>query len=64
MITVEKALQVVLDHTRILEPTSVPILQAIGMVLAEDIISSEDIPPLRYGYHRGICSQKREYSRQ
>lgn len=45
MITVEKALQIVLDHTRILEPTSVPILQAIGMVLAEDIISSEDIPP-------------------
>lgn len=45
MITVEKALQIVLDHARILEPTNVPILQAIGMVLAEDIVSSEDIPP-------------------
>jgi molybdopterin molybdotransferase len=45
MITVEKALQIVLDHTRILEPENVPILQAIGMVLAEDIVSSEDIPP-------------------
>ncbi len=45
MITVEKALQIVLDHTRILEPTNVPILQAMGMVLAEDIVSSEDIPP-------------------
>ena len=45
MITVEKALQIVLDHARILEPANVPILQAIGMVLAEDIVSSEDIPP-------------------
>lgn len=45
MITVEKALQIVLDHARILEPTKIPILKAIGMVLAEDIVSSEDIPP-------------------
>jgi molybdopterin molybdotransferase len=44
MITVEKALQIVLDHTHLLEPVEVPILKGTGMVLAEEIVATEDIP--------------------
>jgi molybdopterin molybdotransferase len=44
MITAEKALQIVLDHTHLLEPVEVPILESVGMVLAEEIVSTEDIP--------------------
>jgi molybdopterin molybdotransferase len=45
MITVERALQIVLENTPVLNPIAVPILDARGMVLAEDIVSSDDIPP-------------------
>lgn len=45
MISAEKALQIVLDHTRTLEPDEVPILNSLDMVLAEDILAAEDYPP-------------------
>jgi len=44
MISFEKAQQIVLDHTEILESVKLPVVDAYGMVLAEDIISNEDIP--------------------
>jgi molybdopterin molybdotransferase len=44
MIPVEKALQIVLDHTHLLEPIEVSILNGMGMVLAEEIVANEDIP--------------------
>lgn len=44
MIPVEKALQIVLDNTHLLEPVEVSILKALGMVLAEEIVANEDIP--------------------
>ncbi len=45
MITVEKALQIVLENTPVLDTVMVPILDARHMVLAEDAISGDDIPP-------------------
>ena len=45
MISAEKALQIVLAHTRTLEPDEVPILNSLDMVLAEDIVAVEDYPP-------------------
>ena len=45
MISVERALQIVLEHTPVLESIAVPILEAQGMALAEDIVSCDDIPP-------------------
>jgi molybdopterin molybdotransferase len=45
MITVEKALQIVLENTPVLGPVLLPILDARGMVLADDIVSEEDMPP-------------------
>ena len=44
MISVEKAVQIVLDSIHILDPMTVPILGARGRILAEDIISAENVP--------------------
>ena len=44
MISVEKAVQIVLDSINVLEPVTVPILGTMGRVLGEDIISAENSP--------------------
>ena len=44
MISVEKAVQIVLDSINVLEPVTVPILGSMGRVLGEDIISAENFP--------------------
>jgi len=46
MISVEEALEKVLDCVDILEAEETPLLESMGQVLAEDIISHIDIPPL------------------
>lgn len=45
MITVEEALAEILRHVQPLEPEQVPILEALGRVLAEEIVSDTDLPP-------------------
>ena len=46
MISVEQALDKILSQSGVLEPEEKPILEAMGQVLAEDIYSTIDIPPL------------------
>ncbi|MFH1169078.1 MAG: molybdopterin molybdotransferase MoeA, partial [Chloroflexota bacterium] len=46
MISVEQALEKVLSYAAVLEPEEAPILDAIGQVLAEDVVSGINIPPL------------------
>ncbi|MBM4448834.1 MAG: molybdopterin molybdenumtransferase MoeA, partial [Chloroflexi bacterium] len=46
MISVEEALEKVLSYVDVLETESAPILESQGQVLAEDIVSNIDIPPL------------------
>ena len=46
MISVEQALEKVLGYVDVLEEEESPILDCLGQVLAEDIISSIDVPPL------------------
>jgi molybdopterin molybdotransferase len=46
MLSVEEALQKILDEVGVLEIESVPILESLGQVLAEDITSSINVPPL------------------
>ena len=46
MISVEEALERILGFFHVLEPEEKPILDALGQVLAEDVVSSFDIPPL------------------
>ncbi|MGD8623405.1 MAG: molybdopterin molybdotransferase MoeA [Anaerolineae bacterium] len=45
MISVDKALAEILSHVQPLEPESVPVLEALGRVLAEEIVSDINIPP-------------------
>jgi molybdopterin molybdotransferase len=46
MISVEEALEKVLSYVEVLEPERKPILDCLGQVLAEDVSSTIDIPPL------------------
>jgi molybdopterin molybdotransferase len=45
LISVEDALAEILSHVHCLEAEAVPILEAMGRVLAEEIVSDIDIPP-------------------
>jgi molybdopterin molybdotransferase len=53
MISVDKALQIIVDSVEVLEPVSTPILDARGRVLAEDVISGENIPAFDYALMPG-----------
>ncbi len=46
MITVDEALERILGYVDVLEPEETPLLEALGQVLAEDVTSTFDIPPL------------------
>jgi molybdopterin molybdotransferase len=46
MISVEEALKKVLSYVEVLEPERKPILDCLGQVLAEDVYSDIDVPPL------------------
>ena len=46
MLSVEEARSRILAHFRPLEPERIPILEALGRVLAEDVTAEMDIPPL------------------
>jgi len=46
LITVDQALDKVLEHSAILEAEASPILSCLGQVLAEDVLSAINIPPL------------------
>ncbi len=46
MLSVEEARDRILAHFQALEPETIPILEALNRVLAEDIVSDMDIPPL------------------
>jgi molybdopterin molybdotransferase len=46
MITVDEALETILSHIHPLGPEKVSILEALGRVIAEDIVAGRDIPAL------------------
>ncbi|MFU8796460.1 MAG: gephyrin-like molybdotransferase Glp [Dehalococcoidia bacterium] len=46
MISVDEALEKILSHFVILQPEQKPILECLGQVLAEDVHSTIDVPPL------------------
>ena len=46
LISVEEALERILASVHLLEPETKPLLDALGQVLAEDVFSDIDIPPL------------------
>ena len=46
MLSVEEALERILSFFHVLEPEEKPILDALGQVLAEDVVAGFDVPPL------------------
>jgi len=46
MLAVEEARRRILEHFQPLKPERIPILEALGRVLAEDVTAEMDIPPL------------------
>jgi molybdopterin molybdotransferase len=46
MLTVEEALQKILSEVSVLETETIPIIESLGQVLAEDIVSDINVPPL------------------
>lgn len=45
MLSVEDAAELLLSYFHILEPETVPVLESLGRVLAEDVHADHDIPP-------------------
>jgi molybdopterin molybdotransferase len=63
MISVEKALQIVLENTPVLNTVSVPIIEARNMVLAEDLYSTDDIPPFNVAVIDGFAVLNEDISK-
>ncbi|MBI4297632.1 MAG: molybdopterin molybdotransferase MoeA [Chloroflexi bacterium] len=57
MISVEEAREQILRRVRVLEPEEKPILEALGQVVAEDIRSHLDVPPLDNAAMDGFAVQ-------
>ena len=60
MISVDEALEKILSYANVLEAEQVPILDSLGQVLAEDIASSVNIPPLDNAAMDGYAIQARD----
>ncbi|MFQ6122071.1 MAG: gephyrin-like molybdotransferase Glp [Dehalococcoidales bacterium] len=60
MISVEQALEKVLSCVNVLEEEQVPILDSLGQVLAEDVHSSINIPPLDSAAMDGYAVQSKD----
>jgi len=60
MISVEEALEKVLTYVEVLEPERKPILDCLGQVLAEDVYSTIDIPPLDNSAMDGYALRARD----
>jgi len=60
MISVDEALEKILSYVDILEAEDVPILESPGQVLAEDISSNINIPPLDNAAMDGYAVQARD----
>ncbi|MBI2868631.1 MAG: molybdopterin molybdotransferase MoeA [Chloroflexi bacterium] len=60
MITVEQALEQILGYVRVLEAESAPLLDSLGQVLAEDVVSEISIPPLDNAAMDGFAIQSRD----
>jgi len=60
MISVEQALEKVLNYVDVLEEEERPILDCLGQVLAEDIHANIDVPPLDNAAMDGYAVQSRD----
>jgi molybdopterin molybdotransferase len=45
MLSIEEALKAILDHATLLAPVTMPLDEAAGLVLAEDVVARGNVPP-------------------
>jgi molybdopterin molybdotransferase len=64
MLTLEVALQLVLEQTSPLTAQSLPLVEALGLVLAEDIVSDVDSPPHDKSIVDGYAIRSEDLSQQ
>jgi gephyrin len=55
MISVEKALNIILERSKTLTTTTIPVDQALGRVLSGDVVASEPLPPFRAAVKDGYA---------
>ena len=60
MISVEEALERILTEIKQLPTTSVPLAEALGLVLAEDVVAQEDMPPFANSAMDGFALLSRD----
>src|SRR6266571_8306403 len=60
MISVEEALERILAEITPLPVTAVPLSEALGLVLAEDVVAQEDIPPFANSAMDGFALLSRD----
>ncbi|GAH93891.1 unnamed protein product, partial [marine sediment metagenome] len=60
MISVEQALDKILNYVHVLEDEECPILECLGQVLAEDVYSGLNVPPLDNSAMDGYAVQSRD----
>jgi molybdopterin molybdotransferase len=63
MISPTEALDIVLRQTRRLEPVHLPVLEAIGCVLAEAVLSDIDLPPFDKSAMDGFAARSADIAR-
>lgn len=61
MITVEKALETILQNTQDFGVEEVPLLESVGRVLKEDIVADRDFPPFNRVAMDGIAINQRYF---
>ncbi|RJQ55166.1 MAG: molybdopterin molybdenumtransferase MoeA [Actinobacteria bacterium] len=62
MIGVEEALRTILDNIVVLPPQEVELLEAAGLVLAEDVVSPVDLPPFHNSAMDGFAVRAADLS--
>ena len=55
-LTVEQALEKILGYVTVLETKETPIMECLGQVLAENVLSDFNIHPGQYRYGRIRCA--------
>src|SRR5215467_3808358 len=60
MISVEEALERILGEIKVLNATQLALPEALGLVLAEDVVAQEDMPPFANSAMDGFALLRRD----
>src|SRR5215467_11806439 len=64
MISVEEALERILGEIKVLNATQLALPEALGLVLAEDVVAQEDMPPFANSAMDGFALLSRDSRQQ